>query len=136
MKKQESIYFHRIKHNILGGFSMGLLGKSKKEIEQELKEREFEERYGISTNKAKLVKDELIRNYSTDNVDAILKLKAPSLYNTLADIFKTTMYNKEKIDTIEKKYDTLLDAVNKQNELLSILLHNQITPNHIHNSRI
>jgi len=115
---------------------MGLFGKSKKEIEQALKEREFEERYGISTNKAKLVKDELIRNYSTDNVDAILKLKAPSLYNTLADIFKTTMYNKEKIDTIEKKYDTLLDAVNKQNELLSILLHNQITPNHIHNSRI
>ena len=47
MKKQESIYFHRIKHNILGGFSMGLFGKSKKEIEQALKEREFEERYGI-----------------------------------------------------------------------------------------
>jgi len=136
MKKQESIYFHRIKHNILGGLSMGLFGKSKKEIEQELKESEFEERYGISTNKAKLVKDELIRNYSTDNVDAILKLKAPSLYNTLTDIFKTTMYNKEKIGTIEKKYDMLLDAVNKQNELLSILLHNQITPNHIHNSRI
>ena len=35
MKKQESIYFHRIKHNILGGFSMGLFGKSKKEIERE-----------------------------------------------------------------------------------------------------
>ena len=34
MKKQESIYFHRIKHNILGGLSMGLFGKSKKEIER------------------------------------------------------------------------------------------------------
>ena len=32
MKKQKSIYFHRIKHNILGGFSMGLLVKVKKKL--------------------------------------------------------------------------------------------------------
>ena len=49
MKKQESIYFHRIKHNILGGFSMGLFGKSKKEIEREEIEKDFQGKYGISS---------------------------------------------------------------------------------------
>jgi len=105
---------------------MGLFGKSKKEIEQEELELEddklFEENYGISKLHFESLTDTLISKLSTDNLDAIIRLKAPYFHDTINDIFRASMHNQEKLDKLEKKYDLLLDAINKQNELLSAVL--------------
>ena len=105
---------------------MGLFGKSKKEIEQERLELEdaklFEENYGISKLHFESLTDTLKSKLATDNLDAIIRLKAPCFYDTINDIFRASMHNQEQVDKLEKKYDLLLEAVNKQNELLSALL--------------
>ena len=105
---------------------MGLFGKSKKEIEQEKLELEddklFEENYGISKLHFESLTDTLISKLSTDNLDAIIRLKAPHLNDTINDIFRASMHNQEQLDKLEKKYDLLLEAINKQNELLSAVL--------------
>ena len=105
---------------------MGLFGKSKKEIEQERLELEdaktFEENYGISKLHFERLTETLKYKFSTDNLDAIIRLKAPQLNDTINDIFRVSMHNQEQLDKLEKKYDLLLEAINKQNELLSAVL--------------
>jgi hypothetical protein len=85
---------------------MGLFGKSKKEIEQERLELEdaktFEENYGISKLHFESLTDTLISKLSTDNLDAIIRLKAPQLNDTINDIFRVSMHNQEQLDKLEK----------------------------------
>ena len=106
---------------------MGLFGKSKKELEQiEIEDDKlFEEKHGISKLHFEGLTKGLKCAYSTDNVDAIIRLKAPLFYDTVKDIYLAEMYNKKQLDNLEKKYDLLLEAVNKQNELLSMILNHK-----------
>ena len=122
MKKQESIYFHRIKHNILGGFSMGLFGKSKKEIEREEIEKDFQGKYGISREEASRNGSCMGRSLGTLDLDAIIKLRSPGFHATIKDIYWDTQSNKKEITMLNEKYDQIINAINKQNELLSLLL--------------
>ena len=105
---------------------MGLFGKSKKEIEQEKLEFEdakiFEDNYGITKLHFEGLTKGLRCAYSTDNIDAIIRLKAPHFYDTINDIYRASMHNQEQLDRLEKKYYLLLEAINKQNELLSAVL--------------
>lgn len=101
---------------------MGLFGKSKKEIELEEQDAWYKENYGISKIDADFIARALRSNFSTDNIDLLLKFKAPILNDVIKDIYTTIFDNKEKLNRIEAKYDALLDAVNKQNKLLSLLV--------------
>ena len=121
MKKQESIYFHRIKHNILGGFSMGLFGKSKKEIEREEDDRKFEDYYGISRKEALINATSMGETLGTLNLDAIIKLRSPGFYAVTMETYIDNKSNKEEIAKLNKKYDKVIELLTKQNELLSIL---------------
>jgi len=130
MKKQESIYFHRIKHNILGGFSMGLFGKSKKEIEREESERKFVEYYGISREEASINGSCMGRSLGTLNLDAIIKLRAKDFYAVVMETYIDNCSNKKEIEKLNQKYDKMIDLLTKQNELLTILAENSKTPYH------
>ena len=121
MKKQESIYFHRIKHNILGGFSMGLFGKSKKEIEREESERKFVEYYGISREEASINGSCMGRNLGTLNLDAVIKLRASGFHAVFMEMFDNVESSKKEISNLNQKYDKIIELLTKQNELLSYL---------------
>ena len=128
MKKQESIYFHRIKHNILGGLSMGLFGKSKKEIEREESERKFVEYYGISREEASINGSCMGRSLGTLNLDAIIKLRAKDFYAVVMETYIDNCSNKKEIEKLNQKYDKMINLLTKQNELLTILAENSKTP--------
>ena len=136
MKKQESIYFHRIKHNILGGLSMGLFGKSKKEIEREESERKFVEYYGISREEASINGSCMGRSLGTLNLDAIIKLRAKDFYAVVMETYIDNCSNKKEIEKLNQKYDKMIDLLTKQNELLTILAENSKTPYHSANMAI
>ena len=136
MKKQESIYFHRIKHNILGGLSMGLFGKSKKEIEREESERKFVEYYGISREEASINGSCMGRSLGTLNLDAIIKLRAKDFYAVVMETYIDNCSNKKEIEKLNQKYDKMIDLLTKQNELLTILAKNSKTPYHSANMAI
>lgn len=53
---------------------MGLLGKSKKEIEREEAERKFEDYYGISREEASINGSCMGQSIGTLNLDAVIKL--------------------------------------------------------------
>ena len=130
MKKQESIYFHRIKHNILGGLSMGLFGKSKKEIEREESERKFVEYYGISREEASINGSCMGRSLGALNLDAIIKLRAKDFYAVVMETYIDNCSNKKEIEKLNQKYDKMIDLLTKQNELLTILAENSKTTYH------
>jgi hypothetical protein len=135
MKKQEAIHFHRIKHNILGGLSMGPFGKSKKEIEREEDDRKFEDYYGISRKDALINATSMGETLGTLNLDAIIKLRAPGFLSAIKDIYYDNRANKEAIESLNVKYDKILDALNLQNELLSKLLETGINKTNINIAR-
>jgi len=117
---------------------MGLFGKSKKEIEQERLELEdakmFEEIYGISKSQFESLTSTLNCKLATDNLDTIIRLKAPLFNDTINDIYRASLHNQDQLEKLEKKYDLLLEAINKQNELLSAVL-NCKSINHPSNTR-
>ena len=135
MKKQEAIYFHKFNHNILGGLSMGLFGKSKKEIEREEDDRKFEDYYGISRKEALINATSMGETLGTLNLDAIIKLRAPGFLSAIKDIYYDNRANKEAIESLNVKYDKILDALNLQNELLSKLLETGINKANINIAR-
>lgn len=101
---------------------MGLFGKSKKEMEIEAQEAWYQKNYGISRTEANFIKRDLKNCFSTDNLDLLIKLKAPIFTNIVKNISSAICDNNKKLNRIEEKYNALLDAVNKQNELLSMLV--------------
>ncbi len=94
---------------------MGLFGKSKKEIEREEKEKQFQEKYGISKQDAYSNHLRMCDSLGTSNLDIIMKLRSPQFYEKFEDMHT-------EIVNLNNKYDRLLNAINKQNELLSQLL--------------
>jgi len=132
MKKQEAIYFHKFNHNILGGLSMGLFGKSKKELELEKEAQAYQNSYGIGKEEIDLIKRSLRCRFSTDNIDLLLKLSAPNLSKIAGEIYNEINDNNQRLKRIESKYDELLDAVNKQNALLSQLVGTNTQAFHAH----
>lgn len=101
---------------------MGLFGKSKKEIELEEQDAWYQNNYDISKVEAESIERALRNRFSTDNLDLLLKFKAPIFNDIVKDIYTTMYDNKEKLNRIEKKYDALLEAINEQNKLLSMLV--------------
>lgn len=101
---------------------MGLFGKSKKEIELEEDNRKFEEYYGFSREEALINATSMGETLGTLNLDAIIKLRAPGFYSAVKDIYLNNRINKESIEKLNEKYEQILKALNKQNELLSKLI--------------
>ena len=101
---------------------MGLFGKSKKEIERENEDIWYQENYGISKTDSDFIARSLRCCFSTDNLDLLLRLRAPVFNDTIREIYKELLENKQALKDVESKYDTLLEAVNKQNKLLSVLV--------------
>lgn len=101
---------------------MGLFGKSKKEIELEEDNRKFEEYYGFSREEALINATSMGETLGTLNLDAIIKLRAPGFYGAVKDIYLNNRINKESIEKLNEKYEQILKALNKQNELLSKLI--------------
>ena len=101
---------------------MGLFGKSKKELELEKEAQAYQNSYGIGKEEIDLIKRSLRCRFSTDNIDLLLKLSAPNLSKIAGEIYNEINDNNQRLKRIESKYDELLDAVNKQNALLSQLV--------------
>ena len=94
---------------------MGLFGKSKKEIEREEEEKRFQEKYGISKQDAYSNHLRMCDSLGTSDLDIIIKLRSPQFYEKFEDMHT-------EIVNLNNKYDRLLNAINKQNKLLSQLL--------------
>ena len=111
---------------------MGLFGKSKKEIELEEQDAWYQGNFGISKEETDLIKRSLRCRFSTDNIDLLLKLSAPNLSKIAEEIYNEINDNNQRLKRIESKYDKLLDAVNKQNALLSQLVGTNTQTFHAH----
>ena len=121
MKKHESIYFHRLESYTLGGFLMGLLGKSTKEIEREEAESKFVDYYGISREEASINGSCMGRSIGTLNLDAVIKLRASGFHAVFMELFDNIESIKKEISNLNQKYDKIIELLTKQNELLSYL---------------
>ena len=111
---------------------MGLFGKSKKELELEKEAQAYQNSYGIGKEEIDLIKRSLRCRFSTDNIDLLLKLSAPNLSKIAGEIYNEINDNNQRLKRIESKYDKLLDAVNKQNALLSQLVGTNTQTFHAH----
>ena len=106
---------------------MGLFGKSKKEIEREEAEKNFEEYYGISREEASINGSCMGRSLGTLNLDAIIKLRAAGFYSVIMETYIDNCSNKKEIEKLNQKYDKMIELLNKQNELLMKIASNTQT---------